>query len=509
MSGNARVLTGLLERRALEAAFGELAEITETDRQAQQAAEIARHGDAALPVFVALLDTADPQLRGGLGQVARQLDRNQIVATLRGVAQSSSSTAQARLTALTILDRFLKEPVDEALLTGLGDADAVARQSLSELTYAMANDPSSVIEYLNQLAEQPPEVVGMILAALPQMPPDPHLVTLLRMFAQGANPRVARNALDQLSRIRTVDAAMALASLALTLPPHLAPLAERGLRKLRLSGVPAPLPTEIQWHVLLSPVDGTGAQLAWFIGTPVNDGRHRLLSILIRDPEGIVACSGSPDTSDVELPTLPALGQMYTVPQPSDAPPITLLRVPFEVGCQAVQEALAWHWDTGTVPPVEYRLLNPLIWMNGQPTQESSVAVEGAACTPYQTAALLDHPAFASWYWQAPGPINIAQRLGPRHDPAARTARIAELARAHFGPGIVASYQRRLRRMSSWLSLAAQPEAAALAAAAAAGLAAGPPDTSPFLLRLIGIGLDIAFISGFGRADLRHSTAKE
>ena len=109
MSGNARVLTGLLERRALEAAFGELAEITETDRQAQQAAEIARHGDTALPVFVALLDTADPQLRGGLGQVARQLDRNQIVATLRGVAHSSSSTAQARLTALTILDRFLKE----------------------------------------------------------------------------------------------------------------------------------------------------------------------------------------------------------------------------------------------------------------------------------------------------------------------------------------------------------------------------------------------------------------
>jgi len=507
MSGNAKVLTGLLERRALEAAFGELAEITESDRRAQQAAAIARHGDAALPVLVALLDTADPQLRGGLGQVARQLDRSQVVAALRGVAQSPTSTAQARLTALTILDRFLQEPVDEALLMGLGDSGAVARQSLSELTHAMANDPFSVIEYLNQLAEQPPEVVGMILAALPQMPPDPHRVTLLRMFAQGADLQVARNALDQLSRTRTAAAAAALASLTVTLPPHLAALAERGLRKLRLSGVPAPLPAENQWHVLLSPVDGTGAQLAWFIDSPKNGGPRRLLSILIRDNEGIVACSGSTAISDVELPPLPAPGQAYTIPQPSDAPPITLLRVPFEVGYQAVQEALVWHWDAGTVPPLEYRLLNPLIWTGGQPTSDASAAVEAATCTPHQMAALLDHPTFASWFWQAPALTHLAQRLGPRHDPVVRATRIAELAGTHFGPAVVASYQRRLRRMSVWLALADQPEAAALAASTAAALTVGPPETSPFVLRLIGIGLDIAFIIAFSGTDLRRGPA--
>ncbi|PKO22657.1 MAG: hypothetical protein CVU38_08135 [Chloroflexi bacterium HGW-Chloroflexi-1] len=494
-----------MERRALEAAFGELAEITETDRQAQQAAEIARHGDAALPVLVALLNTADPQLRGGLGQVAMQLDRRQVVTTLRGVARSHTSSDQARLTALTILDRFLQEPVDEALLTGLSDSDAVARQSLSELTHAMANDPFSVIEYLNQLAEQPPEVPGMILAALPQMPPDPHLVTLLRMFAQGADPRVARNALDQLSRTRTVEAAVALASLTVTLPPHLAPLAERGLRKLRLSGVPAPTPGAVQWHVLLSPVDGAGAQLAWFVGTPDGDSPGRLLSILIRDPEGIVACFGSTAMSDAELPPLPAPDHPYTIPQPGDTPPITFLQVPFEVGYQAVQEALAWHWDAGTVPPLEYRLLNPLIWTNGQTAGDPGATIEAVAYTPYQTAALLDHPAFTSWFWQAPALVDVAQQLGPRHDPAVRAARIAELAGAHFGPAVVASYQRRLHRMSTWLSLAAQPEAAALAAAAAEGLAGGPPETSPFLLRLIGIGLDIAFISAFSATDLQRS----
>ena len=88
MSGKARVLTGLMERRALEAAFSELADITSPTLQVERAQEIARHGAAALPVLLSFLDTSDPQMRGGLGQVAVRLSRAEVVPALLEVASS-------------------------------------------------------------------------------------------------------------------------------------------------------------------------------------------------------------------------------------------------------------------------------------------------------------------------------------------------------------------------------------------------------------------------------------
>ena len=50
---------------------------------ALRAAEIAAHGNAALSLLLTRLDTEDPQLRASLGQVARILDHDQVVAALR------------------------------------------------------------------------------------------------------------------------------------------------------------------------------------------------------------------------------------------------------------------------------------------------------------------------------------------------------------------------------------------------------------------------------------------
>ncbi len=237
MSGNSKVLTGLMERRALETAFAALASAPNPEELARQADEIASHGSAALPVLLARLDTDDPSLRGGLAQVALRLDREAVVAALRGVTRSRDRGDRARLSALTILDRYLDEPIDDSLLAGIQDPDGVALRSLNELIAAMAEDEAAVIEYLVQLAEQPPEVAGMILDAIPRLPPHPHLVTLLRMIAQGENQPRARTAIEQLGRMRVPEALSALGALAMTLPPTLSALAERGGRKLRMSGV--------------------------------------------------------------------------------------------------------------------------------------------------------------------------------------------------------------------------------------------------------------------------------
>jgi len=158
MSEDSKILTGLMERRALEAAFTELAETNDAEQLNGRAARIARYGEAALPVLIAKLDTDDPQLRGGLGQVAVRLDRDAVVSALRNIARSPQQSDHARLSALTILDRYLHETVDDELLTGLQNPDIIARESLAELGREMARNPYSIIEYLAQLGEQPPDV---------------------------------------------------------------------------------------------------------------------------------------------------------------------------------------------------------------------------------------------------------------------------------------------------------------------------------------------------------------
>jgi hypothetical protein len=316
MSGEAKVLTGLLQRRALEQAFAELGRLTEPAAVQRQAQTIAGYGSAALQHLLTLLDTPDPQLRGGLGQVARHLPREQVVSALRSVLRDHERSDQARLAAVTVLERFLGEAVDNALIGNLGNPDVAARQSLRELIDAMDEEPLSVLEYLEQLGQQPPEVVDMVLDALPSIEPSPHVATLLRMLAQGEDARLAVRAVDELIKLRTPAAARALASLVPNLPPTLAPAAERGLRKLGFSGIQVTADHDLarepwyapklRWRALMSAIDPKGGQFIWFVGSEVapaersdgvdakhTSGRTVFFTVLTADPGGLLDASGS------------------------------------------------------------------------------------------------------------------------------------------------------------------------------------------------------------------------
>jgi hypothetical protein len=487
-----------MERRALEIAFGDLANITSPALQIERAQEIARQGSMALPVLLSLLDTDDPQLRGGLGQVAAHLPRGEVVPALLQVARSHQRGEQARLTALTILDRFLHEPVDEGLLRGLTSPGSLAQQSLREVLHEMGRNPFSVIEYLNQLAEQPPEVARMILDAIPSMPPTADLVTLLRMFAQDDNESLARAALELLGRMRSSDAALALSCLAATSPAPLAQLAERGLRKLQLGGIPLPTAdagAAAGWRALLSPLNGAGYQVIWFIGRSTLRDHGTLFSVLTRDPDGIVSSFGSTEVPAEALPEPRPAGTLHTIAQEKDMPPITLLEVAFDEGRQAVREALEMGWRAGTPTPLEYRLLNPLIWSTRLGPKPALPALsEKQELTPADTAEVLQHPALATWFLQDPALLEAARELGRHPDPKARQARVTRLANETFTPDMIATYQRRLRTMARWLALAARPEMAARAQSLAAQLGTGVPADSPFVRHLVSLGLDIAFI---------------
>ena len=490
---------GLMERRALEAAFRELAETTNYAQQVERAEAIAQHGSAALPVLLAMLDTEDPQLRGGLGQVAARLERTLVAPALRLAARARDRSEAARLTALTILDRYLHEAPDSELLSALQDPRAMARQSLRELMLEMERSEFAVVEYLTQLAEQPLDVPDMLLAAIPEMPAHEHLVTLLRMFAQGQKPIAAQKALDLLGRTRMPAAAQALAALTQTLPPERAALAERNLRKLRLSGVAVTPPSAEGWRALLSPVDGSGAQVIWFVKAEEDNAPGKLFGVLTQDPAGIVLGFGSQTAPMKDLPPAQPIGSQHGVPQAEGLPPLALLEAPFEAGRRAVRDALELHWTAKTTPPLEYQLLNPLIW-SAAPCSAASEPELAPAITAH-TAALLDHPAFASWLWYSADLQETARQLGRRHDAAARRAQVIAVADAQFGPEVVASYRRRLAAMTRWLALAGQPEAAALAQIVVEQLALAPAAESPFVRRLIGNGIDLALSNQRRRFD--------
>ena len=498
MSGNPKVLTGLMERRALEAAFAALASAADAEELARQADAIADRGSAVLPVFLARLDTDDPGIRGGLAQVAMRLDRELIVAALRDVARARDRSDRARLSALTILDRYLDEPLDDSLLAGIQDPGAVALRSLNEMIAAMEQDEAAVLEYLVQLAEQPPEVLGIILDAVPRMPPHPYLVTLLRMIAQGESQTRARTAIEQLGRLRISEALSALDALALTLSPTFSALAERGSRKLRMSGVrEAKSQTAVEreaWRALISPVDGAGAQVIWFVHRAAEQATGTLVTVVTRDPDGIAACFGSTKVPADRLPPDQPIGSIYTFSQGEDVPGIQLLESSFDDGRYAVRAALAQHWVRGTLPPLEFRYLNPLLW-NAGPLAEVAPLPEAGNFSPAQTAGLLDHPVFAGWFWRDDAMFDASRRLKAGTDVTVRTRQIAVLASAHFSAEVVASYRRQLETMARWLALAGQPEAAAMASSAAGHIAAGAPAESPFIRRLIGIGLDVAAVS--------------
>ncbi len=494
MTGNSKVLTGLMERRALEAIFTALSEATSAAELAHQADEIAKSPRAALPILIARLDTEDPQLRGGLGEVAKRLDREGVVGALQGVLRSRERSQIARLSAATILDRYLGEPIDESALMGLGDPEAVAIRSLNELIAAMEDDETAVLEYLSQLAAQPPETPGLILAAIPRMAPHRHLITLLRVFAQDTDPRRAQEAIEQLGRLRMPEALVALETLTPTLPLALSRLTDRAARKLRMSGMCAADAPTARWRTLLSPVDGAGVQVIWFIRPAQKQITEAQLTFVVRDPEGIVAFYGAHQAPGAELPPERPIGSVSTLPMADGGPVLHLVETSFDAGRHAVRTALARHWADGTFPPLAYRFWNALLWNAPEPTEEET-RLPVAEHSPAVLAALLDHPAFAGWFWRDEAVVDAARHLGLHPSAAARASTIAKLAALHFGQATSAGYGRRLDAMTRWLSLAGQPEAADLASALCEHLAVTPPAESLFVRRLIGISLDIAAVS--------------
>jgi hypothetical protein len=92
-----------------------------------------------------------------------------------------------------------------------------------------------------------------------------------------------------------------------------------------------------------------------------------------------------------------------------------------------------------------FRFLNDMIWQYGAVEAISAVA-ESENHLDRFTAGVLDHPAFAGWFWQAPALYDAAAKLGVKHTLSARSAAVTQLAGEAFGTAMT-SYCRHCWRM--------------------------------------------------------------
>jgi hypothetical protein len=505
-----KIITKLLERRQIEAELRGLLAATSEQTLRRGAQEIAARGRQVIPVVIGNLDRADARMLAALGVVSALLDREEMTTALRQVILQPQYTDQGRLGAMTILERFLGQPRDDELQAALSDPQGVAISSLEEVLDQAEQNPASLIEYVQGLDQQEPDVVLAVVRALRDrgrkgIPRSERAIEPLRMMAQDVREEISSEALRALGAIRLPGAAQALQTLIPTSAPGLRPAAERLLRKLQFSGVRVtPLaPPPPAWRALVGTVDGRGQRHVWFIERDEQRAQARFLSILMSDQVGAVEAVGHTQVPLLMLPPQRPLGEVHDVALPDGSGAVLMLEASFDLGRRLLLEALEHNRETQIPVAGPLRFLSPWLWSySGADSLPPRIVPEEpwlSAESGAKAGGLLEHPAFAAWLAGRTLPQGMIHRaaqeafLHPNWDLEVWVGRLgSELFAA---PAVAEMFSKRLEAMAEWLLLAGDDAAAQLALAAALSLVEGKPQEQPLLLALVRRDLELALLS--------------
>lgn len=190
-----------------------------------------------LAALIQALPEADSQLQGALGLVAQRLPAPLTEERLLQQALNKSLPAEARFSAVTLLQDYLQRPVDPAFVQDIADVDSVVLSSMQDAFAARERFPGVLIEYTDQFSSLETGHRAYVLDLLRHVNPA-DAAELLRTMAHSANREVGRQALDALSRLEgraAVETAYIL-SQSLYLDPELSGMARGQLRRRRLAG---------------------------------------------------------------------------------------------------------------------------------------------------------------------------------------------------------------------------------------------------------------------------------
>jgi hypothetical protein len=216
-------------------------------------------------------------------------------------------------------------------------------------------------------------------------------------------------------------------------------------------------------------VDASGGQFMWFIGAEPGGAENSsgagaskravFFTVLTQDPYGLRDASGSLEAAADHAPAKRREGALHFIVGDGRAPGVTLLEAPFGMACAALRESVALNWASGEATPLGYRLFSPLVWLAKEAERGDD---ESSDVTPApdpelgqpELMAVLDHPAFYSWFADTAAPLEAAQ---------------------------AASYARRFRTMSRWLAVAGDDPMARLASTIAYHFENETPQASSIL----------------------------
>lgn len=508
MPASQKIITKLRERRQIEAALRRMLAASSDQEFRREAQEIASLGSQVIPTIVGNLDGADARMLAAMGTVATFLDRDEVTAALRQAVLQPQRTDQGRIGAMTILEHFLGQPSDDHLLANLRDPEAMAISSLEEVLTQVESDSAVLIQYIEELDRQDPDVVLAVIRSLQGLrapsvssAQDPRAVEPLRMMAQDVREEIAAEALQALGAIRLPEAARAVQTLVPITAPALRSLAERLLRKLQFSGVevnPLP-PPDAGWRALISPVDGRGQQNVWFIQANRWTDHAQFLNILLSDRAGAVEAVGHTHVPELILPPRRPFGHVHDIALPDGSGALLMQEASFDLGRRLVVEALVHNRETQIPVAGPLRLLSPWLWgyagadsLPSRMLPELSPADRGLVTI---TDRLLEHPAFVTWTARSAAVFQAASEAlrRPGWDLDVWVKRLID--ELFQEPGVLRVLRRRLVAMSEWLLLAGDEARAKWALTAAGAVLHEAPQEQPFLQALVRRDLDWALQS--------------
>ena len=498
MPASHKIITKLRERRQIEAEFRQMIAASSDLDYRRLAVEIASLGSQVIPVLVDNLANADVRMLSALGTVAAHLNHEQVSQALHRTILQPRRSDSERMAAMTILERFLGEPLDEGLMTALADPERMAVLSLEEVLTVAARDSAVLIDYIQGLDQQEPDVVLAVIRTLRELGDATastglarRVVEPLRMMAQDVRTEISSEALQALGAIRLPEAARALQTLAPIVEPTLRPLAERSLRKLRFVGVDLDdlsLP-DPSWRALISPVDGLGHQSLWFIQENKRTSQARFLNVLLNDRFGLVEAVGHHQVPVQMLPLHRPFGYLHDISMPNGSGTMLMLEASFDLGRRMVRDLLPNNWKTQIPVAGAMRLLSPWLWeVGGTDSLPDRVLPEVSSereLARAESGHLLSHPAFSTWTAQSTATLIAAEEMQGQHD-WSREIWIRRLASELFSDAMVAQiFSRRLATMSEWLLLSGDEPRAQQARIVSEEILGKNPQNLPFVRALV------------------------
>lgn len=501
-----KIINTFQQRRQLSQELADLAN-TGSESDLMEAVRRMVHSypsDMLIAELVKHLDTSSSQLRGGLGHLAALLPPEEIIPVLRSTGANRKLGAQTRITAASILERFLGETMPPALLSDLSQSNEVALQSLREAVEESQHNRHILVEYVTQMHQAGEPVAYMILGLLDRLPPAER-VDLLRLMAMDDRSGVAQAARQRLERLAMDHESAALAALytlQTALPPDEADQVERSLRKLAFSGRRYTPPAPDGRRALLSPADLGGNQSIWFVRMPTaGQADGLLMGVVINARTGILQAFTGDAMRREQLPPPHAVGELVSV-NTDNGSVATLLEAPFDFCRRRLLAAQGQHWQAQPRKPLpdDYALYQDELGVFAPPQPDPALTAyfdPPAQSGPLPTWAKLDsaarellaHPVMRGWVLHQ---RNFLQNFAPTatalgaSSVAELTAYIVrELAPRAESSQITAALADGLVAQAAWLHIAGGVENAQRAALLADATRRLPLTENPFFAHLV------------------------